>query len=176
MLYILIPIISSIIGYITNVLAIHLLFNPKKKFLCFHGLIPKNREKIAYSIAEVITNDFLKPESLKSLISEDKVSSILDGIISSRVKGLFWVEEIMDELKPDIVQIILNEIDSVDTIEFQKDLFDLIQKRINEFEIHEIEEIVKRVSKKEMKFIEYLGAIIGFIIGLIQILIMGYII
>ena len=48
-----------------------------------------------------------------------------------------------------------------------------ISERVNETDNKEIERIIKQVAKKELRFMETSGAVLGFIIGLIQALILS---
>ena len=47
-----------------------------------------------------------------------------------------------------------------------------VENQINSLSIDEIEIIILKIAKKELRFIEITGGIIGFIIGIIQALIM----
>ena len=44
----------------------------------------------------------------------------------------------------------------------------MIEDRINQFDLGKLEEIILSVADRELKHIEYLGAVIGFVIGLAQ--------
>lgn len=61
---------AAAIGYITNWLAIQMLFRPydRKKWLFFwpQGLLPRNQAKIAHTIGLSVVNELLKPEKLVS--------------------------------------------------------------------------------------------------------------
>ena len=59
--------------------------------------------------------------------------------------------------------------DLIETLELSK----IIEDKINQLDLREIEILVYRVSSKELKFVEVMGAILGFIIGLIQVLLVG---
>ena len=48
------------------------------------------------------------------------------------------------------------------------DIEKIIEDRINEFDIEYIEEMTVRIAKKELKHIEFLGLILGFLIGIVQ--------
>jgi len=72
--------IGGLVGYITNVLAIWMLFNPKRKILGFQGVIPKKRDEIAESASKIIEDEFINPKSLREFIEknkEDFVNSII---------------------------------------------------------------------------------------------------
>ncbi|MDD2430460.1 MAG: DUF445 family protein [Firmicutes bacterium] len=91
-IYLVSPIIGAIIGYITNWVAIKMLFRPLKKVyigplgLPFTpGLIPKERKRIAKSIADAIGENLLNPEYLaKEAVSADKLLAI-EGFIDKKL-------------------------------------------------------------------------------------------
>ena len=66
--------IGGIIGYITNVLAIKLIFRPiepiKIPILNFEiiGLIPKRRSEISKNIGQIIQEEFLSMEDISLLL------------------------------------------------------------------------------------------------------------
>lgn len=85
------PLIGAAIGYITNWIAVKMMFRPLKpvkigKFtLPFTpGIIPKNKERIAESIGQTISENLLTEETLKlSLLSEEMKQTVKDRIIET---------------------------------------------------------------------------------------------
>lgn len=82
------PILGGIIGYITNDLAIKMLFRPRKSIYIgkFHvpftpGLIPQQKSRIAKSIGQMISSQLLNVETMRDVI-------LSDGTIE-KVKGKF---------------------------------------------------------------------------------------
>ena len=53
------------------------------------------------------------------------------------------------------------------TIEKVK-ISDIVEEKINNYEIQKVEEIIIAIAKKELKHIEILGGILGLLIGAIQ--------
>ena len=51
---------------------------------------------------------------------------------------------------------------------------DLVQNNINKFDLLRLEKMIVEASNKEFKFIEYLGGIVGVIIGIMQVAIMQF--
>ena len=95
--------IGAVIGYITNWLAIKMLFRPHRKITIFNikvpftpGLIPKERTRIAKSVGESIGRHLLTKETIvKSLCSEnmnDKLNSWVKNKIGSIVKSKATIE------------------------------------------------------------------------------------
>ena len=52
----LIPIIGFFIGYVTNWIAIIMLFHPRRKIFGIQGVIPKRKEILAQKIGEITPN------------------------------------------------------------------------------------------------------------------------
>ena len=90
--------VGAVIGYITNWLAIKMLFRPheEKRIFGFHipftpGLIPKERARIAKSVGEAVGNYLLSPEVVMNSIPNSKVEKYLEG----------WIRSSIDKLKND---------------------------------------------------------------------------
>lgn len=88
--YIVAPLVGGVIGYITNALAIKMLFRPHNpKYLFGHklpftpGIIPKEKGRIAKSIGGAISENLMNEEVLgKYLLSDDMIAKITDSIDS----------------------------------------------------------------------------------------------
>lgn len=61
--FIVYPIVGSFLGFITNFIAIKLLFRPKKKVFGIQGLLPKRKSEIAERAGRIV-NDYLVNLSL----------------------------------------------------------------------------------------------------------------
>jgi len=93
------PLIGAVIGYITNDIAIRMLFRPRTAKYIFGvkipftpGLIPKEKSRIAGSIGNAISKNLMNRETLeKTLLSRemlDKIGNGFDSFINSqRVNG-----------------------------------------------------------------------------------------
>ncbi len=86
--YILAPLVGSIIGYITNDIAIKMLFRPHKaRYLFGHkipftpGIIPKEKANIAASVGATISANLMNREVLeKNLLSEEMMQKIDESL------------------------------------------------------------------------------------------------
>ena len=82
------PLLGGVIGYITNDLAIRMLFRPRKAVYIgkFHvpftpGLIPAQQGRIAQSIGDVVSSQLLNEETLRqTLLSESTVQKLQDKV------------------------------------------------------------------------------------------------
>lgn len=76
------PLVGGLIGLATNGLAIKMLFRPLKpvyigkyKLPFTPGLIPKERPKMAKAIGDVVSNELLNKETLKSTLLSDRMKN-----------------------------------------------------------------------------------------------------
>lgn len=184
-----IAIIGGIIGYITNKLAIKLIFRPinpiKIPILNIEilGLIPKRREEIAIKIGEVIEDEFVSLDDiLDNLITEDdkfrfidyikgKVSNIIEekaSLIPSYIKSVIksYIEDIIEKEVNESIDELINGITekSHERVNIQK----IVQQKIDELDLLQLENIILSISRNELKHIELLGLILGFMIGIVQ--------
>ena len=99
------PIVGAVIGYITNDLAIRMLFHPRRAVYIgkFHvpftpGLIPAQKSRIAQSIGSVVSQQLLNEETLRqTMLSEDAVKA-LQSKVRQLVRSLEHDERTVNEL------------------------------------------------------------------------------
>ena len=96
--YCFMAIIGALIGGITNVIAIRMLFHPFKPYYIFKmripftpGLIPKRRDEIANKIGQVIEDHLITEEMIREKLnqpqSRDAIHDlVLTQFINSKVK------------------------------------------------------------------------------------------
>lgn len=86
--YLIGPAVGAVIGYITNDIAIRMLFRPHqpKYVMGIHvpftpGIIPKEKARIAGAIGKAVSENLMNREVLeKSLLSDDMIAKISDAI------------------------------------------------------------------------------------------------
>ena len=77
--YIVTPIIGAIIGYVTNWIAVKMLFRPRKEVRVFGkrlpftpGVIPRGQARLAKAVGNVVETQLLTPEYMgEKLLSEE---------------------------------------------------------------------------------------------------------
>lgn len=89
------PLIGAGIGYVTNWIAIKMMFRPTKaikigKFtLPFTpGIIPKNRSRLAEAIGNTISNNLLTENDLKDVLLSDEIKSQIQEKIEEYISSL----------------------------------------------------------------------------------------
>lgn len=104
--YIARPLVGAVIGYITNDIAIRMLFRPRTAKYIFGwkvpftpGLIPKEKSRIAASIGEAISKNLMNRETLeKTLLSQemlDKIRNGIDSFVSTQKRNYESVEQFL---------------------------------------------------------------------------------
>lgn len=182
-------IVGGLIGWITNILAIKLLFRPIKPIkipilnIEILGLIPKRKNEIAANIGEVISNELLSiddilDQAFKNSNGENFNSYIIDKIkniineklniipMPFRMMASPYIDEILNKEVPSAI----NEI-SADLLTKAKEnvnIQEIVEEKINELDLEKLEDIIIKVAKKELKHIEILGLVLGAIIGVLQ--------
>ncbi|MFO3719657.1 DUF445 domain-containing protein [Staphylococcus felis] len=120
-------IIGAIIGGVTNMIAVKMLFHPFKAYYIFGkrmpftpGLIPKRREEIATKIGQVVEEHLLTESLIREKLNSKNMISVMDETIHRQVellrkdettlqtlaehlnidvaeKGTAWITQLMDQ-------------------------------------------------------------------------------
>lgn len=190
-------IIGALIGWLTNVIAIKLLFRPMKPIgitgtpFVIQGLIPKRKAEIAKSIGEVISEELISMEVIVDQVIMDMDKKQIVDMIKEKI--LVVANEKMPAIIPSMFKgIILQNIDTmiaengeaivlelgeklshmaIESIDISK----MVEDKINEYDFVKIEEMTLKIASTELKSIEVLGGVLGFLIGLLQGLIVLYV-
>lgn len=183
-LYIIVfTILGGFIGYITNYIAVKMLFYPRQRrrflFLAFQGLIPKYQKQIASQLAEVINEKLLSNADLQTICTSEVITEKIIRVAEARLKTKIendmrppWREMLlfaMPEILNGIGKSLYPHIESMkNNIISELKIKDFIYNKLAEFDSSVIEGIMKKLLKKELRYIELLGLVLGCIIGLIQ--------
>lgn len=182
-------IIGGLIGYITNVIAIKLIFRPinpiKIPILNIEiiGMIPKRKTEIATNIAKVVEEQFISIDEITdNIITEQDKQHIIDYIkvrvklilsekmtlIPSTIRNL--VQNYVSEIIEDEIREGIDELSEEIIIKTKNriNIKEIIEDKINELDLYELETIILQIVKNELRHIEVLGLILGFFIGIVQ--------
>jgi uncharacterized membrane protein YheB (UPF0754 family) len=189
----LIPFIAAFIGWFTNWIAIKMLFHPRqpKKILWFtiQGIFPKRQQQFAEKLGKLVSEELLSfadieqkitnPENLKKIMPH--IEGHIDGFL--RVK----LAQQMPVISMFIGDKTINELKSVFTAELETlfpvimknymgqlqqdlDLEQIVIEKVAGFSSDKLEMVLKAIMAKEFRFVEILGGVLGFIIGVLQVL------
>jgi len=109
--------IGAVIGYVTNYVAIKLLFRPYKpikigSFSVFpQGVIPREKKALAKKVGEVVRDYILSEEEIKKVVSQKEVKKEVEGFIDSKIESLFDKEITQFADKEEIVEKITSFIE-----------------------------------------------------------------
>ena len=192
--FFLIPLISAFIGWFTNWVAIKMLFHPKEPRrilgITFHGIFPKRQKIFAEKLGKMISAEFLSfediaekianPQNLKKLMPmiEDHVDKFLRNKLSDEMPflSLFIGDKTIASLK----KIFMQELEILfpqlmksyaGHLQEELDLEMIVTEKVSAFSSDKLENILYQIMSKEFRFVEILGGVIGFIIGIVQVLI-----
>ncbi len=189
-----IPVISAFIGWVTNWIAIKMLFHPRepKRILgiTFHGIFPKRQQQFAEKLGKLVSAEFLSftdieqkisdPENLKKIMPmiEQHVDDFLRTRLSDEmpVISMFIGDKTIGKLKTAFMKEIELLFPPVmkqyaANLKTELDLEQIVIKKVSGFSSDKLEEILYQIMSKEFRFVEIIGAVIGFIIGAVQVLI-----
>lgn len=189
----LIPIISAFIGWFTNWIAIKMLFHPRvpKKILgiTFQGIFPKRQQQFAMKLGKLVSNELLSFDDIEKKISKpeniEKLMPVLEAHIDrflreklaaqipmlamfigektiAQVKGVF-----MEELQS-LFPILMKQYMS--TLQNELDLEKIVTEKVGKFSSDKLEEILNQIMSSEFRFVEVIGGVLGFLIGIVQVL------
>ena len=191
LLLILTPFITAAIGWFTNWVAIKMLFHPRVpvRIFCWkwQGLIPRRQLQLACESAEIIERDILQQHMILNEIKKINLEPYLEKTAHTLVwerigpqlraiplLGSFVNDGVLAKFEVIARAEIKNEagplIEKVATqFEASVDLKQMIEDNIAAFDLERLEGIVNAVAKREFRTIEGLGAVLGFVIGCLQL-------
>lgn len=188
----LIPVISAFIGWVTNLVAIKMLFHPRNPVnvlgIRIQGIFPKRQEQFAEKLGKLVSRELLSfsdieekisnPENLKKVLpmiethidhflrvklseSMPMISMFIGDKTIEKLKGTFMEE--LEILFPKVMK------DYTNTLKQQLDLEHIVTEKVKAFSGDKLEEILYQVMAKEFRFVEIIGGVLGFLIGILQV-------
>jgi uncharacterized membrane protein YheB (UPF0754 family) len=171
-----------------------MLFHPRepKKILgiTFHGIFPKRQRQFAEKLGILVSTELLSFKEIEQKItSADNVNKLMPFVETKvddflRVKlsdafpviSMFIGENTIQQLKGIFMQelqLIFPQVINkhVKHLESELDLEKIVTEKVSGFSSDKLEQILNQIMSKEFRFVEIIGAVLGFIIGLLQIFI-----
>ncbi|HCF50814.1 MAG TPA: hypothetical protein DER60_11065 [Syntrophomonas sp.] len=187
-----IPLIGAFIGYITNVFAIKMLFWPRQPvnlvFFEMQGVLPKRHRDIASSIGEIVEERLLSMDDFFDSVDTPELRHrILDEVVQALKKRLgttllrITPDRLYRLIEESLEKIVRQEADRIihqaiesgrASITAEISVKQMVEDKINAFELNELEVMIRQVSQTELRFIEILGGVLGFLLGLVQVAIL----
>lgn len=85
------PLVAGVVGYITNKIAIKMLFRPyepKWYTLGWQGIVPKTRPKLAVKISEIVGQKLLAHDDFLYALENNDIKAKIHNIIAEKLKTL----------------------------------------------------------------------------------------
>ncbi len=185
-----IPVVSALIGYITNYVAVRMLFRPhaprRVLGLTIQGLVPRRQREIATSLGTMIERDLFSHDDIQEALQgadtaqeaaaflneqvdlfvqrlagqNPMVSMFLQGPLLEQVKGMLL--EQMEQKFPTLIERV------IERAEHKLDVSAIVSAKVEKFDLSKLEAIIHEVSARELKTIELLGGVLGFLVGVAQ--------
>jgi uncharacterized membrane protein YheB (UPF0754 family) len=188
----LIPLISAFIGWFTNWIAIKMLFHPKNPIqilgITFHGIFPKRQRQFAEKLGKLVSNELLSFSDIEQKITNPKnlntlmpfVEGKVDDFLRKKLNEVFPIISMFigDNTINQLKSVFMNELETmfpeligkyVKNLQSELDLEKIVVEKVTGFSSDKLEEILTQIMSKEFRFIEIIGGILGFVIGLLQI-------
>ena len=126
--------VSGLIGFMTNWLAITMLFHPRKRRPIFgQGLIPSQRERVIFRLAKAVSEELINEEIIKQKIEESQV------IPKYREMALSVTHSVLEdpEFRADLKSLTADYVDTVLASE-------AVRKKIVDFTVQKLEEYTEK--------------------------------
>jgi uncharacterized membrane protein YheB (UPF0754 family) len=187
-----IPIISAFIGWFTNWIAIKMLFHPRepKKILgiTFQGIFPKRQQQFALKLGKLVGAELLSFDEIEQKVSDPnnvaKVLPLLESHIDTFLREKLTAEIPMlgmligDKTIAQVKGVFIKELEEMfpllmkqymASLQKDLDLEKIVVDKVGKFSSNKLEEILNQIMSTEFRFVEIIGAVLGFIIGLLQV-------
>ncbi|MGA1205550.1 MAG: DUF445 domain-containing protein [Opitutales bacterium] len=184
------PLIGAGIGWLTNRLAIQMLFRPRGPVRILgwtlQGLIPRRQSELATRVAEIVETELFNQHLIRNEISKmdlhPHLQQLATNIVWDRLAPKLRAIPLLGSLVNDKLLYNLNKMALESLVGETEPLLEkvsmeverhiavrrIVEEKIHAFDLEQLESIVRKLAHKEFRSIEVLGAVLGFLVGLIQ--------
>lgn len=174
--------IGGLIGYVTNVIAIEMLFKPRRPYcilpgkrVCIQGLIPARKSALAKRLGEVAAQ-YAYSDSIRARYKErleKEVVNTVREIVLQRLRRSSIRSTLAEIVVPGLAELvakavspaIMNLLEEAST---RINIAELVEEEFMNLPITELEKIFRQIAGRELRFIELMGFALGALIGLIE--------
>jgi uncharacterized membrane protein YheB (UPF0754 family) len=195
--FLLIPLVTGLIGWGTNALAIRMLFSPVQrvggKRLGWQGVLPAHAERMATICVRLMTTRLLDIRAVFQRIESERISELLSPILEKHAEEI--VEDVLAHRYPRVWETLPERVRSKARSRLRAEIPTVVEKLMAE--LHDdldryldVEELVVdafqrnrellnelfwECGREEFRFISRSGLLFGFLFGLVQALIWFFI-
>ena len=186
--------LSTFTGWVTTWIAIKMLFHPRRPFkilgFTVQGIFPKNQRLIAEKLGQVVGKELLSfdeieqkvtnPENIEKLKPE--IEKHVDHFLRNKIQEVFPMLAMMIGEKTilQLKEALLTELETLfptlmksymTKLEKDLDLEKIVTEKVANFSSEKLEDILNQITKREFKFLEFIGGFFGLLIGFIQVIV-----
>lgn len=186
--------LSTFTGWVTTWIAIKMLFHPRRPFkivgFTIQGIFPKNQRLIAEKLGQVVGKELLSfdeieqkvtnPENIEKLKPE--IEKHVDHFLRNKIQEVFPMLAMMIGEKTilQLKEALLTELETLfptlmksymTKLEKDLDLEKIVTEKVANFSSEKLEDILNQITKREFKFLEFIGGFFGLLIGFIQVIV-----
>lgn len=185
------PFVAAFTGWFTTWIAIYMLFHPRepKRFLglTIQGIFPKRQKQFAARLGMLVAKELIHFDEIAAQLKDSEglhalnptIERHLDSFLHVKLKeklpviSMFVGEGMMNKIKEGMMEeiaLLLPEIigQYTDNLREKIDIEKMVTEKVSHFSSDKLEEILAAVMSKEFRFVELIGGVLGFVIGLIQ--------
>ncbi|MEZ5988533.1 MAG: DUF445 family protein [Planctomycetota bacterium] len=191
--WILLPLVGALIGYVTNTIAVTMLFRPHRPRrllgLTVQGLIPKRQPDLARKIGAVVGDHLVEPADLRAALERVDLRPMVQGLLDQALEeklgelsklpmiGAFLTPDRLAGIRDGLVEAVLRHRDTIgehlgQALDEGFDVHRIVEEKVAGFPTERLERLVLEVARRELVAIELWGAVLGGLIGLLQVLVL----
>jgi uncharacterized membrane protein YheB (UPF0754 family) len=170
-----------------------MLFHPRepKRFfgITVQGIFPKRQKQVAAKLGSMVAKELIHFDEIARLLKDPQKLKDLNPIISKHLDNFLEVklkeklpvismflgestigkvkEGMMEEIESLLPELIQQYTDSLGS---SIDIERMVTEKVSNFSSDKLEEMLLNVMKKEFRFVELIGGVLGFLIGVCQLL------
>ena len=190
--WLLLPVIAAAIGWGTNHLAVRMLFHPRKERrilgLRIQGVFPKRQQALAEKLGQLVARELFSMEDVRRHLKGEEFVAHVTGVIEAKVDeflqnnlmeaipmaAMFLGSDMVDKIKHSLVECLARAVPElgelfIGHLEKNMDVEAVVREKVAAFSSDKLEAMLLGIMQREFRFIEGVGAVLGFVIGLAQL-------
>lgn len=187
------PAVGALVGWWTNYVALWLLFRPRRPWRLgpwtVQGLLPRRRAELAEAVAEVVARELVQQADLRARAAGPELR---ERVVRAAVRVATAVTErwLPGFLPEGLRTLVLQRVTAaaraeagraaerllpqvIDDLLAGVDVRAMVRERLDALDLAELEALVRQVAGRELAYIVRAGAVLGFLVGLVQAAVMA---
>lgn len=185
------PLVAAFVGWVTNYIAVKMLFRPIRPFrlfgLCIQGVIPRRITQMAEKLANIVEKEFLSVEDIMKTVKRVRLEREVEILAARLMEAAKQMVLKKIPLPPSIGNPFFQKLQDVITREMMENLNLFVEKilvgireganpreivvaKTQGYDVEALERMALEVAGRELRYIEIYGGVLGFVVGLIQLI------